>query len=100
MATASKKRGRRITVNVEDFKQWVNQQLERTDNFADDKFKAGLCSAVEHVLQTANRYHGYTDNNWIRTGYQEWLAAGQPDYPDKDKYVYGPTGQQYNRHYY
>lgn len=88
------------TLKIAAIKEWINKQLERTDEFADDKFKAGMCHVLEHILTKANRYHGYTDNYWIRTGYHDWLAAGEPGYPEKEAYVYGPTGQKYNRHYY
>lgn len=88
------------TLNVQEFKDYINKQLQRTDQFADDGFKAGLCVALEHVLHTANCYHGYTDNYWFEKGAGEWEQAGKPDFPEKDKFIYGPTGQRYNRRYY
>jgi hypothetical protein len=90
----------RNTFNIVELKDWVNQQLERTDDFADDKFKAGLCCVIEHVLTTTNRYKGYNDNYWLKSGFQEWRKAGEPGFPEKNKYCYGPSGQRYNRHYY
>jgi hypothetical protein len=86
--------------NVQQFKVWINQQLKRTDEFATDKFKSGLCIALEHVLQQTGQYKGYNDNYWQEKGFREWLAAGQPDFPEKDRFIYGPTGQKFNRHYY
>jgi hypothetical protein len=101
MTTANtKRRGTRNTINVEDFKNWINKQLERTDPYADDKFKAALCSVLEYALKMANRYKGYNDNYWLKAGFDEWRNAGEPDFPEKEKYIYGPTGQRYNRHYY
>lgn len=88
------------TFKVEEFKTWVNQQLKRTDDFANDEYKAGLCAALEHVLQNSNRYQGYNDNYWLQKGWQEWRNAGEPDFPLKDQFIYGPTGQRFNRHYY
>lgn len=80
------------------FKDWTNQLLASSD--LNDKFKAGLCVTLEHILHKNNCFHGYNDNYWIQKGCREWYAAGQPDFPEKNKYCYGPTGQQYNRHYY
>jgi hypothetical protein len=85
-------------VNVDDFKEWTNQQLKSVD--FNDKHKAALCITIEHILLAAHHYKGYNDNYWVQKGCREWFAAGQPEGEEKNKYMYGPTGQQYNRHYY
>jgi len=91
---------KKLTFKVDEFKSWINQQLKRTDDIATDEYKAGLCEAIEHVLQKSNRYEGYNDNYWLQKGWQEWREAGEPDFPLKDKFICGPTGQKFNRQYY
>lgn len=88
------------TFRVEVFKDWVNDQLKRTDDFATDRFKAGLCHALEYVLKQCHCYHGYMDNYWGQIGWQQWIEAGEPDFPDKEQFMYGPSGQKYARSYY
>lgn len=85
---------------VTDFKNWINQQLKSCDESIHDKHKEGFCITIEHVLYKTERYKGYTDNYWIKNGFREWMAAGEPDFPERYKYYYGPTAQQYNRHYF
>ena len=88
------------TFNIQSFKAYVNQQLMRKDHQATDQFKEGLCVILEHVLMVANVYHGFNDNYWRAEGYDAWKAAGEPDFPEKNAFLYGPSGQRYNRHYY
>lgn len=88
------------TFKVQEFKAYINDQLKRTDTYANDNFKAGLCIALEHILKQCNCYEGYNDNYWLEKGAEEWLRAGEPDFPEKNQFIYGPTGQQYNRIYY
>lgn len=95
----SMSKGRR-TFNIQEFKEYINHQLKRTDSFANDSFKAGLCTALEHVLHNANSYKGYNQNYWIEKGCQEWQKNGEPDFPEKDTYIYGPKNEKYNRLYF
>jgi hypothetical protein len=88
------------TFKIQEFKAWVNQQLKRTDKDADDRFKAGLCIALGHVLMRSGQYQGYNHNYWVEKGYEEWITAGQPDFPEKNPCIYGPSGQMYNRCYF
>lgn len=49
----------RKTIEVEMIKKWANDSLSRTDEFADSKFKAGICSAIEKILHETNNYKGF-----------------------------------------
>lgn len=91
---------KKLTYKIDEFKQWVNAQLKRTDEFANDIFKSALCTELEHVLKNCNSYQGYNDNYWLQQGWNEWRAAGEPDFPEKNKFIYGPSGQRFNRQYY
>jgi hypothetical protein len=86
--------------SVSDFKNWINTHLESADESLHDQHKEGFSMALEHVLFKTGRYKGYSDNYWIKTGFAKWMADGRPDVADISLYTYGPTGQQYNRHYY
>lgn len=83
-------------MDVEQLKSWTNEQLKRTDEYADQKFKAGLCSVLEQVLRVTGNYNGYNHNYWNETGWKLWREAGEPDFPEKNQYI----GPEYDRVYY
>ena len=56
------------TVGVNGMLDWANKQLQRTDEFADEKFKAGICSMIERMLYDTNQYNGYTPLNDANVG--------------------------------
>lgn len=97
---------KRKTLNVESFKDYINKQLARTNEFANESFKAGLCTALEHVLHESGNYKGYTQLYWDEFGFKKWLAEGQTEvWEEKKKYIYGEVdskykGNQYSRRYY
>ncbi|MFW5847886.1 MAG: hypothetical protein ACOCVF_03120 [bacterium] len=49
----------RKTYDVQMLKEYANEQLARTDEFADAKFKSGICNMIEHVLLESNNYNGF-----------------------------------------
>lgn len=53
-----------------------------------------LFSFVEQMLMEAGCYQGFNYIYWVSQGYTEWMQAGQPDSipGEKDKYIYGPSG--------
>ena len=83
------------TTSVEMFKNWANEQLKRTDEYATQEFKAGICTGLERVLHDSGNYNGFNHNYWNATGFKAWLAAGEPDFPEKNKYI----GPEYDRCY-
>ena len=52
------KKGKK-TVEVKGLLEWVNSQLERTDEYADTGFKSGICTMIEKVLMDTSNYNGY-----------------------------------------
>jgi hypothetical protein len=96
---------KRKTLDIDSFKDYVNNQLARTDAFGDESFKSGLCTALEHVLQGGN-YKGYTQLYWDEFGFKQWLVEGQTEvWEEKKKYIYGDIdskykGNKYARRYY
>ena len=53
-------RDMRKTIEVKQILDYVNNQLTRTDEYCDEKFKAGMCTMIERVLFDTNQYNGYT----------------------------------------
>ena len=47
------------TVSVIELIIWANGQLARNDEFADQKFKAGICTAIEQILFKSGNYKGF-----------------------------------------
>lgn len=47
------------TIQVESLKIWANNSLKREDEFADQKFKAGICTAIERILMDSDNYRGF-----------------------------------------
>jgi hypothetical protein len=84
---------------VQDFKDWVNTQLKRTDPEATDEYKKALCHALEHVLKACNHAVEFDYTYWKETGYLEWMKAGEPGGDQKQTFILGPSGQEYNRTY-
>ena len=51
----------RKTIGVKELLEWANHQLGRTDEYADEKFKAGICSMIEELLHSSGNYMGYNE---------------------------------------
>jgi len=61
-------RDMRKTIEVKKVLDYVNNQLQRTDEYCDDKFKAGMCTMIERMLYDTNQYNGYTPLNDANVG--------------------------------
>ena len=95
------------TFDVVNFKNYVNQQLSRTDDYATESFKSGLCLAIEQVLHKTGNYNGYNDLYWLETGCDQWRTIGNQteNWEEKKAYIYGTTdskykGNKFSRKYY
>ena len=53
----------RKTIEVKEMLEWANHQLGRNDEYATEKFKAGICTMIEHLLMGSGNYQGY--NNYV-----------------------------------
>jgi hypothetical protein len=90
------------TLRVDYIKGEINRRLAlKTISVEQRKALAGI---LEDLLFEANDYRGFNDVYWRdEGGYQAWVEAGRPDFPEKYKYIHGPDadGQdQYRRVYY
>jgi len=86
------------TFSVEIFKNYVNKQLKRTDGFATDEFKSGLCLTLEQVLHESNNYNGYQDLYWDEIGFNEWSTTGgrTEEWEKKKLFIYGTSDSKYS----
>lgn len=44
----------------------------------------------------AKEYNGFRYLYWSKQGFEEWKEAGEPGFPEKNKYI----GPEYDRAYY
>ena len=49
----------RKTIDVKRMLKYANLQLERTDGYATDEFKSGICTMIESLLMASGNYKGY-----------------------------------------
>jgi rhodanese-related sulfurtransferase len=85
------------SIKFEDFKAEVNRILNVPENqTVTQEFKAGICSTFEHFAMATKNYNGFGHTYWMEKGYKEWHDAGEPEFPEKQKYF----GLEYTRTYY
>jgi len=53
------------TIEVSVMLNWANEQLKRTDSYANMEFKAGISTMIERILFNTKNYNGFgfIDNN-------------------------------------
>ena len=85
------------TIKVEHIKAWANKELERTDEYARTTpgFKAGICLMLERILHDTGNYQGFMYLYWMEGGCEDWYAAGEPNFPKKDEFLYGLHDSKY-----
>ncbi len=91
---------KRKTFNVSEILVEANKQLARKDAEATEEFKKGVCVMIERILINTKNYNGYNYNLWSNGGFDAWQKAGEPDFPEKEKYMYSDHGGCYDRYYY
>jgi hypothetical protein len=47
------------TIKVTEMLNWANEQLSRTDNYADVRFKSGISTMIEKILHETGNYKGF-----------------------------------------
>lgn len=88
----------RKTIELVEILETCNKQL-RSGEWSDEQKKM-ICLVLEDLLHKADVYAGFNDNYWLAIGCTEWHENGEPNFPEKEKYIYGPSNQRYNRFYY
>jgi hypothetical protein len=86
---------KRKTYEVEKLRAYVNKALANDHWTAEQK--QAMAFLLESVLMDTGNYRGFNYLKWVdEGGYEAWLADGQPDFPEKDKYL----GDKMRRRYY
>ncbi len=88
----------RKTIEVEWIKDRINTQLAEPSFSQPEKMR--LCFLLEDVLHQSNNYNGFQFNYWNDGGYKAWLTAGEPSFPEKEKYITNNKKEEYSRIYY
>lgn len=82
------------TLKVSEALEYANKLLNNPK--LSQEFKHGVCTMIEHTLHDTDNYGGFQYTYWAKQGYKEWKEAGEPGFPEKQKYL----GLEYDRHYY
>jgi len=51
---------------------------------------------LEPILHATGNYRGFNNIYWLAQGCDEWKAAGEPTFPEKEQFI----GPKYKVHYY
>lgn len=66
--------------------------------------KAKICTAVESLLCSVDCYSGFNYLYWLREGFEKWQDSGEPDFPEKLRFIVGdgsePHHGEYSRVYF
>jgi rhodanese-related sulfurtransferase len=89
---------KRKTIEVKKLLDWANDMLAN-ENLSSDEH-SGVCHFIENVLHESGNYAGFNHVYWMNGGFKAWEAAGEPGFPEKNKYIVGPSGDEYARFYY
>jgi len=85
---------RRKTISVEAVRKIINDALE-SKRLSQDA-KSALATTLERILFDTGNYHGFQYLYWAKEGYQKWVEAGKPSFPEKEQFI----GPEYDRVYY
>ena len=81
------------TFKVQEFKAYINSQLEREDSYMTEDVRGGLILALEEVLHNTANYNGFTNYGWANGGCERWEKDGRPEdktpyYSQENKRIY------------
>lgn len=76
----------RKTLDRETVMLVLNAELK---NMHEEDKKIFLRHVIEKILCATNTYNGYMEIYWAEHGYAEWVKAGEPNFPEKNEYIYG-----------
>jgi hypothetical protein len=85
---------KRSTIDVSLVLERANAAL--AGEYGDAGYRAGIASLLETILHATGNYHGYGCLGWLNGGCDAWRAAGEPGFPEKEKFV----GDDSRRVYY
>ena len=69
-----------------------------TDETKTADFRRGVAAVVEGILHDFNVYAGFNFVDWLNGGCERWHAEGEPDFPEKTKYLGDETKKYFYLH--
>ena len=85
---------KRSTVDVSLVLEKANAAL--AGDYGDAGYRAGIASLLETVLHATGNYKGFNHLEWLNGGCAAWHAAGEPGFPEKERFI----GDETRRFYY
>lgn len=76
----------RKTIKIDELKKILNEEILSARSETE---KIALRNVTEKILYKTGNYRGFNQLYWMERGHQEWREAGEPDFPEKDSYIYG-----------
>jgi len=76
----------RKTIEIDELKKILNEEILFVRSETE---KIALRNVTEKILYKTGNYRGFNQFYWMERGHQEWREAGEPDFPEKDNYIYG-----------
>lgn len=77
--------------SIRECVDYINSRLEANIQQGE---KQALCVIAEKLLMNSNMYAGFSNNYWTKQGYREWMESGQPEGPEKKKFIIGPIAAE------
>lgn len=62
--------------------------------------KKELCVVLENILFKTGNYHGHNYIYWLDKGFNLWIEAGEPGFPEKELYITNNKKEEFSRYYY
>lgn len=85
----------RKTIEVQALVDKVNAFMKNSDDSQTGE-RLALHSFLSDILMKTGNYHGYNYLHWLDKGCDDWRAAGEPGFPEKDKFL----GDQTRTYFY
>jgi hypothetical protein len=77
----------------------VNEFMRKSSDIATAE-RSLIQTLTESLLMAKGEYSGFNYSYWMDRGFREWDETGKPDFPEKDKYLYGPSGDRTRIQFY
>ena len=86
---------------VQEIIEEANRLLALQDNkTVNADFRRGVAALTEQILFASKNYAGFNYVAWTdEGGHEAWKAAGEPGFPEKERFLGDPTRRFYYPHH-
>lgn len=82
-------------IKIDDLKEHINTYLRHSAPQM-KQARYALSELLENILNNTGNYRGFEYLNWTRNGgYHQWMADGEPDFPEMDNYLGDKSRRRY-----